>query len=82
MPMVIATQELIVRGWLANLAAPVYGDDEHLLDGWSPKDKCDVGIAASSAIAGYLRMHTRHRAWFRTGFRMMGSCISTPAVPA
>jgi iron(III) transport system substrate-binding protein len=49
--------ELIVRGWRANLAAPVFTDDQKLLQAMAA-GQCAVGIADSSEIAGFLRTNS------------------------
>jgi iron(III) transport system substrate-binding protein len=46
--------ELVVRGWRANLAAPVFIDDTQLLQAIAA-GQCAVGIADSSEIARLLR---------------------------
>ena len=49
--------ELIVRGWRANLAAPVFTDDKKLLQAIAA-GQCAVGIADSSEIARFLRTNS------------------------
>ncbi len=52
----IGAAELIVRGWRANFAASVFIDDTALLQAIAA-GQCAVGIADSSEIARFLRMH-------------------------
>ena len=46
--------ELIVRGWQANLAAPVFGDDAELLQAIA-EGNCAIGIADSNDLAAFVR---------------------------
>jgi iron(III) transport system substrate-binding protein len=64
----IREAELIVRGWRANLARSVYGDDRRLLQAIGT-GRCVIGIAGSSEIARYLRTNKDARIaphWFAT----------------
>jgi iron(III) transport system substrate-binding protein len=61
--------ELIVRGWRANLAAPVFTDDKTLLQAIAA-GQCAVGIADSSEIARFLRTNSDAKIaplWFPDG---------------
>lgn len=44
--------ELVVRGWMVNLAAPVFGNEDALIDAIR-SGTCGVGIASSSAVASH-----------------------------
>jgi len=46
--------ELIVRGWQANLAAPVFSDDRKLLQAVS-ENKCAIAIVNSNEVATFIR---------------------------
>jgi iron(III) transport system substrate-binding protein len=46
--------ELIVRGWQANLGAPVFGDDGELLQAIAD-GRCSIGVADSNDLATYAR---------------------------
>lgn len=48
--------EVIVRGWRANLALPVFDNDARLLQAIAA-GQCAVGIADSSEVAGFLQAH-------------------------
>ncbi len=46
--------ELIVRGWQANLATTIFGDDSELLQAIAD-EKCAIGIVNSNDLAGFIR---------------------------
>ena len=46
--------ELIVRGWQANLGAPVFSDDGDLLQAIAD-GRCSIGLADSNDLAAYVR---------------------------
>jgi iron(III) transport system substrate-binding protein len=46
--------ELVVRGWQANLGAPVLGDDSELLQAIAD-GRCSIGVANSNVLAAYVR---------------------------